>query len=161
MTDDKLVSDKDIEAVEAQIKNAQAEELKKVGEAQAKVIEDKVRKEFQEKAEKEALQKKLADQEEAIKKSKEETAALIKAQQEAFEKRLAELEATKKGVATNDNPFKNKDKEIDYAHQRILPDGSVVDTRDPVKMAEIQEASRRAWMEKVGIRNDEWGKPKN
>ncbi len=160
-SDNKLVSDEQINKVEAEIKAAQAEELKKVGEDQAKIIEDKVRKEYEVKAEKEALEKKIADQEEAIKKAQVDTDAKIKAQEDAFEKRIAELEATKKGVATNDNPFKGKEQEIDYAHQRILPNGKIVDTRNPQVMTEIEEESRKAWMAKVGIGNDAWGKPPN
>jgi FKBP-type peptidyl-prolyl cis-trans isomerase len=154
-----LVSDKEMEAVEAEIKSKQAEEMKKISEDQAKVIEDKVRKEYQEKSEKEKLQKELEALKESDKKAKEEMEAKLKAQQEAFEKRLEELEGQRKGVASSDNPFKSKEDTLDLQFQRKLPDGKVVDVRDPKVMAEIEEASRKAWLKHTGIGDDSWGKP--
>lgn len=165
---DKVVSDKELEAVEQEIKKKQSEEInralqehKKISEEEAKKIEERVRKEIQEKQEKDALQAKLKEQEEALKKAREETEAKIKAQEEAFEKRLRELEGQKRGVSINDNPFKNKEDNIDPTYQRKLKDGRIIDTRDPNVMKEIEEESRKAWMAKVGIQNPEWGKPRN
>jgi len=158
--DNKLATEAEMNAVEAEIKAKQAEEFKKLSDQQAKEIENKVRNEFQEKSERDALQAKLKEQEEALKKAQLETEAKMKAQQEAFEKRLQELEATKKGVIKNESPFDSKDKPINPTHQRILPDGKIIDTSDPKVMDEIQEASRREWMKKVGIQNEDWGIPR-
>lgn len=160
--DKTLVSQQEIDAVEAEIRakaNAEmAEQVKKDSEEKAKEIEARIRKEYEEKTEKEKLAKKLKEQEDALTKANQDMEAKLKAQQEAFEKRLAELEGQRKGVVDTGNPFKGKEEPtIDPEFQRKLPDGKIIDVRDPKFIKESQEESRKAYMDFVGIKNPEWG----
>lgn len=162
MSDEKdiKISEEELQKIEVEVKNRQAEELKKNSEAQASEIETKVRAELTEKAEKEALQKKITELEETqaktiedLGKEKEEALAKAKADREAFEKRLQELEATKKGLAKNESPFNQEENK----NLKTLPDGTQVDV-SKLDMKEIEKQSRDAFMERHGIPKGVWDK---
>jgi len=149
--DNKLVSDKEIADVEAEIKAKQAEEMKKMSEDAAKAIEDKVRKEYADKAEKEKLQKELEDLKNADKSAKEELEAKLKAQEEAFTKKLEELQGQKKRVAKNESHFNDKDaKNPDI---KTLPSGDKVDV-SKLDMKEVEKESAERFAEYLGYPKD-------
>ena len=147
MSEEKVVTDEQIKKVEAEIASKQAAELSRLSEAKAKEIEDRVRREMMEKADKEAQVKRLNDLEEANKKLKEESEARLKVATETFEKRLQELEAVKKGVVNTDNPFKN----ATPSQSEELYKGVKMDS---TSLAEIEEMSRRAFVKTHGL--PEW-----
>lgn len=145
--DKKLVSDKEMEAVETEIRNKQAEEMKKLSEEQAKSIEERVRKEFAEKAEKEKMQLELENLKKADEQSKKELEQKLKAQEEAFQKRLEEIESQRKGAVRNESPFSDKD--ANNPNIKILPDGSKIDI-SKLDMKEVEKLSAEAFAEYLG-----------
>lgn len=156
MSEEKKVSQEEIDAVEKQIKQRQAEELKKISEQQASEIEAKVRKDFEAQKKEEELQKKLEElskQKEEIQKAMDEK---LKAEREAFEKRLEELEGKKKGLSLNQSPFQQNGGE--KKNVKII-DGIEVDI-DNLDLKAIEEESRKAWMRHAGITDPNWGIPK-
>lgn len=131
MADEKTVSQKEIDAVEAEVNKKQAEEMKKVSEDKAKQIESKVRKEFEEKEKDKALQDRLTkieDENKVLKedseKKMEEQEERFKNQEKVFKDKLEEAMAVKRGVTKNDSPFDNKDAENDNIR---MVDGTAVD----------------------------------
>jgi membrane protein involved in colicin uptake len=129
----KVVSEEEIKRVDEQVAAKQAEELKKLSEEKAKEIETKVRKEISETQEKEKIRTQLTALEEQNKKLQVEMEAKLKAERESFEARLAELEAKRKGISTNDSPFKST---------ANLRNGIDVDKLD---MKRVEEESREAF----------------
>ncbi|RLI53853.1 MAG: hypothetical protein DRP09_14655 [Candidatus Thorarchaeota archaeon] len=157
MAEEIKVSEEELAKIEAEVKSRQAEELQKQSETQAKEIENKVRTELTDKAEKEALQKEIIDMKESQAKTledmgKEREEALIKAKadREAFEKRLQELEATRKGLSKNDSPFNQTNNE----NIKVV-DGKEIDV-SKLDMKEIEKESGKAFMEYHNVPSHAW-----
>lgn len=152
-----------VDAIEAEVKRQQAAEYAKKASEDAKVIEDRVRKEMTAQQESEKLKAQLKSMEDAQKKASEDAAkaktdleAKMKAQQDEFEKKLADALAGRRGLVVNpgQNPFESQQSQSSTIKQ--LPDGQFVDL---AKANEIEEESRKALMQAWGIKNDEFGRP--
>lgn len=143
MEENKVISDEEIKKVEEQVAAKQAEELKKLSEAKAVEIENKVRKEIKDTQEKEQVISKLAQLEEANRKLQSDMESRLKAERDAFEAKIAELEAKRKGIADNDSPFKDAN----------IRNGIDVDKLD---LKRVEEESREAFKRYHGLPGD-WG----
>lgn len=111
--ENKIISESEIKTVEAEIAARQAEELKKLGESKAAEIEAKVKAEYEAKEKERLINDRLAKIESENKKLKEESEKLlkeqeakIKAQEDAFKAKLEEITSVKKGITTNNSPFR-------------------------------------------------------
>ena len=156
---DTPINQEDIAVIEAAIAKEKAAEFEKFSVEKAKEIEDRVRKEMEEKLEADKLKAKLESLEAENKKLASEQEAKMKAANDAFEKRIQELEATKRGASSNNNPFSGTQNMTDPKFLGKNPvTGEVIDV-SKLNMDEVEEQSRRAFMEKVGISNPEWGRP--
>jgi chromosome segregation ATPase len=145
MTEQINVSEEEIKKIDEQVAQKQAEELKRLSDATAKEIETKVRKELTDQQEKEKLSMKLSDLENQNKKIREEMETKLKAERDAFEARLSELEARRKGLASNESPFKED--------KGNIRNGIDVDKLDYKK---IEEESREAFKRYHRLPSD-WG----
>ncbi|HEY9704672.1 MAG TPA: hypothetical protein V6C58_19680 [Allocoleopsis sp.] len=146
------ITEEDIKKIESEVAKKQAEALKLKADEQAKEIEAKVRKEMEAKLEADKLREQLKKQEEDLKKFREEQDAKLKAQEEAFRKQLEDALATKKGIASNESPFKDNNSNL-----VTLQDGKQVDV-NKLNHEEIEEQSRLAFMQRYGIQDPNFGK---
>lgn len=135
--ENKGISHEDIQKIEAEVSKKQADALKQASEAQAKEIEEKVRKDMEAKLEAEKLREKVQKQEEEFKTKLAEQEAKVKTQQEVFEKRLAELEAMRKGTVENKSPFTSN------PNVKTI-DGQDVDTTK-LDLTEVEKQSAEAF----------------
>lgn len=140
---DKVIPKEELDKIESMVAAKQAEELSKLSESKAKEIEEKVRREMTDKAEKENQNKRIQELEEQNKKTQVEMEAKIKAEREAFDKRLQELENVKKGIVNTENPFSN--------NAPNLRNGIDVDKLD---MKRVEEDSRKAFVEHFRLPSD-------
>lgn len=145
MSEEKVISQEQLDQIEAEIKAKQAEELKKISDAKAVEIEEKVRKELTEKQEREAQLKRLSDLEVQNQNIRKEMEEKLKAERESFEKRLQELEATRKGIADVKSPFQE-------------PSGNIkkgIDV-DKLDLARVEAESKEAFKRHFGLPGH-WG----
>lgn len=144
MSEEKVISQEDLSKIEAEIKNKQAEELKKLSDAKAVEIEEKVRKEMSEKQEKELQSKRLSELELQNKKLHEDMETRLKQEREAFESRIRELEATRKAVSDVKSPFQESP---------TLKNGIDVNKLD---LVEVEKQSKEAFKRHFGLPHH-WG----